>query len=488
MSCEHRDIIIVGAGLTGIGAACHLSDKCPDRSYLVLESRQSSGGTWDLFRYPGIRSDSDMHTLGYSFKPWQSAKAIADGPSILRYVRETAAENAIDQHIRYGHCLLSASWCSQQSLWTLDIRQADSDNVVQMSCNFLYMCAGYYSYDKPHDPKFPGIDQFNGQVIHPQFWPDDLDYQDKQVVIVGSGATAMTLLPSMADKAKNITMLQRSPTYVISRPSVDWLANGLKRLLPVTWAYRLTRLKNTLYQEWLFKLARRSPQFIKALLLFNVRRRLGKSYDVDRHFTPDYNPWDQRLCLVPDGDLFDAINSGKAAIVTEQIKCFNQSGIELTSGQHLPADIVVSATGLELQVMGGVTFTVDGQAVDFSSHITYKGLMVSDVPNMVSIFGYINASWTLRADLAAEWVCRTLNHMTNTQTSKVVPQVPDSLKNMPTKDWIADFPAGYLKRTMHLQPRQGNQDPWVNSQDFRKERALFKQPLATDDALHFSAP
>jgi cation diffusion facilitator CzcD-associated flavoprotein CzcO len=488
MSCEHRDIIIVGAGLTGIGAACHLSDKCPDRSYLVLESRQSSGGTWDLFRYPGIRSDSDMHTLGYSFKPWQSAKAIADGPSILRYVRETAAENAIDQHIRYGHCLLSASWCSQQSLWTLDIRQADSDNVVQMSCNFLYMCAGYYSYDKPHDPKFPGIDQFNGQVIHPQFWPDDLHYQDKQVVIVGSGATAMTLLPSMADKAKKITMLQRSPTYVISRPSVDWLANGLKRLLPVTWAYRLTRLKNTLYQEWLFKLARRSPQFIKALLLFNVRRRLGKSYDVDRHFTPDYNPWDQRLCLVPDGDLFDAINSGKAAIVTEQIKCFNQSGIELTSGQHLPADIVVSATGLELQIMGGVTFTVDGRAVDFSSQITYKGLMVSGVPNMVSIFGYINASWTLRADLAAEWVCRTLNHMTSTQTSKVVPQVPDSLKGMPTKDWIADFPAGYLKRTMHLQPRQGNQDPWVNSQDFRKERALFKQPLATDDALHFSAP
>ena len=488
MSCEHRDIIIVGAGLTGIGAACHLSDKCPDRSYLLLESRQSSGGTWDLFRYPGIRSDSDMHTLGYSFKPWQSAKAIADGPSILRYVRETAAENAIDQHIHYGHRLLSASWCSQQSLWTLDIHQVDSDTVVQMRCNFLYMCAGYYSYDKPYDPKFPHIDQFKGQVIHPQFWPDNLDYQDKQVVIIGSGATAMTLLPSMTDKAKKVTMLQRSPTYVISRPSKDWLANTLKRLLPVTWAYNLTRLKNTLYQEWLFKLARRSPQFVKALLLFNVRRRLGKSYDVDRHFTPDYNPWDQRLCLVPDGDLFDAINSDKAAIVTEQIKCFNQTGIELTSGQHLPADIVVSATGLELQVMGGVTFTVDGQAVDFSSQITYKGLMVSGVPNMVSIFGYINASWTLRADLAAEWVCRTLNHMTSTQTSKVVPQVPDSLEGMPTRDWIADFPAGYLKRTMHLQPRQGNQDPWVNSQDLRKERALFKQPLATDDALHFSAP
>ena len=488
MDREHRDIIIVGAGLTGIGAACHLSDKCPNLSYLLLESRQASGGTWDLFRYPGIRSDSDMHTLGYSFKPWQSAKAIADGPSILRYLRETAAENAIDQHIRYGHRLLSASWCSQQSLWTLNIRRADSDNVVQMSCNFLYMCAGYYSYDKPYDPKFPDIDQFNGQVIHPQFWPDDLDYKDKQVVIVGSGATAMTLLPSMANKAKKITMLQRSPTYVISRPSVDWLASGLKRLLPITWAYSLTRLKNTLYQEWLFKLARRNPHFIKALLLFNVRRRLGKSYDVDRHFTPDYNPWDQRLCLVPDGDLFDAINSGKATIVTEQIKCFNQSGVELTSGQHLPADIVVSATGLELQVMGGVTFTVDGRAVDFSSQITYKGLMVSGVPNMVSIFGYINASWTLRADLAAEWVCRTLNYMTSTQTSKVVPQVPDSLKNMPTKDWIADFPAGYLKRTMHLQPRQGNQEPWVNSQDFRKERALFKQPLATDDALHFSAP
>ena len=488
MSEEYRDVIIVGAGLTGIGAACHLNDKCSDRSYLIIESRQTSGGTWDLFRYPGIRSDSDMHTLGYNFKPWQSAKAIADGPSILNYLRETIAEKDIDQHIRYGHRLLSANWCSEQSQWTVDIHRADSDSVVQMRCNFLYMCAGYYSYDKPHEPKFPEVEQFKGQMVHPQFWPENLDYQDKQVVIVGSGATAMTLVPAMADKAKKVTMLQRSPTYVISRPSIDWLANGLKWLLPINWAYNLTRLKNTLYQEWLFKIARRYPKFAKFLLLNKVRRQLGKDYDVSKHFTPDYNPWDQRLCLVPDGDLFNAINSGKADIVTDQIVRFNNSGIELTSGQHLPADIIVSATGLELQVMGGATFTVDGHVIDFSSKITYKGLMVSDVPNMVSIFGYVNASWTLRADLAAEWVCRTLNHMTNTQTSKVVPQVPDSLKQMPTKDWIADFPAGYLKRTMHLQPKQGNEAPWVNSQDFRQERTLFKRPLATDKALRFSAP
>ena len=270
MSGEYRDVIIVGAGLTGIGAACHLNDKCSDRSYLIIESRQASGGTWDLFRYPGIRSDSDMHTLGYNFKPWQSAKAVADGPSILDYLRETVAEKDIDQHIRYGHRLLSASWCSEQSEWTVDIHRADSDSVVQMRCNFLYMCAGYYSYDKPHDPKFPEVEQFKGQMVHPQFWPENLDYQDKQVVIVGSGATAMTLVPAMADKAKKVTMLQRSPTYVISRPSIDWLANGLKWLLPINWAYNLTRLKNTLYQEWLFKIARSYPQFAKFLLLNKV--------------------------------------------------------------------------------------------------------------------------------------------------------------------------------------------------------------------------
>jgi cation diffusion facilitator CzcD-associated flavoprotein CzcO len=484
---DHRDVIIVGAGLTGIGAACHLNDKCPDRSYLLLESRQAMGGTWDLFRYPGIRSDSDMHTLGYSFKPWESKKAIADGPSILKYVRETAAENNVEQHIRYGHRLISASWCSKQSLWTLEIRQDNSDVPVQMTCNFLYMCAGYYNYEQPHDPKFPEVDAYKGTLVHPQFWPKDLDYQDKRVVIIGSGATAMTLLPAMTDKAKQVTMLQRSPTYVVTRPSEDWFANGLRKILPASWAYAITRARNVLFQEVLFKMSQAFPKAAKSFFIGEVRKKLGKDYDVDKHFTPKYFPWDQRLCLVPDEDMFNAVNSGGANVVTEHIKRFTKTGIELETGEHLEADIIVSATGLKLLVMGGATFSVDGEAVDFSNQTTYKGLMVSDVPNMVSIFGYINASWTLRADLAGEWVCRALNHMSSTQTTKMVPVVPESLKDMPTKDWIADFPAGYMQRSMHLQPRQGDQAPWVNSQNFRKERALFGKPIESDGALHFTA-
>lgn len=487
MNIEHRDVIIVGAGLTGIGAAYHLGEKCPDRSYLLLESRQAIGGTWDLFRYPGIRSDSDMHTLGYSFKPWESKKAIADGPAILKYVRETAAENAIEQHIRYGHRLISASWCSKQSFWTLDIRQDTSDATVQMTCNFLYMCAGYYNYEQPHDPQFPEVDSFKGTLVHPQFWPKDLDYQDKRVVIVGSGATAMTLLPAMTDKAKQVTMLQRSPTYIVSRPSEDWFANGLRKILPASWAYAITRVRNVLFQEVLFKQSQTFPKIAKWFFIGQVRKKLGKGYDIDKHFTPKYFPWDQRLCLVPDEEMFKAINSGGANVVTEHIKRFTENGIELQTGEHLEADIIVSATGLKLLVMGGAAFMVDGEAIDFSNQTTYKGLMVSDVPNMVTIFGYINASWTLRADLAAEWVCRALNHMSSTQTTKMVPVVPESLKDMPTKDWIADFPAGYMQRSMHLQPRQGDQAPWVNSQNFRKERALFGKPLASDEALHFSA-
>lgn len=484
---EHRDVIIVGAGLTGIGAAYHLNDKCPDRSYLLLESRQAIGGTWDLFRYPGIRSDSDMHTLGYSFKPWESKKAIADGPAILSYVRETAAENNIEQHIRFGHRLISASWCSKQSLWTLEIRQSESDTPVQMTCNFLYMCSGYYNYDQPHDPQFPEVDSYKGTLVHPQFWPRDLDYKDKQVVIIGSGATAMTMVPAMTDKARQVTMLQRSPTYVLTRPSEDWFANGLRKILPASWAYGITRARNTLFQEVLFKLAQSFPKAAKRFFIGGVRRQLDKDFNIDKHFTPKYFPWDQRLCLVPDSDLYEAINSGRANVVTEHIKRFTENGIELENGDHLDADIVVSATGLKLLVMGGATFSVDGEAVDFSNQTTYKGLMVSDVPNMVSVFGYINASWTLRADLTAEWVCRALNHMSSTQTTKMVPVVPDALKDMPTKDWIADFPAGYMQRSMHLQPRQGDQAPWVNSQNFRKERALFGKPIESDGALHFTA-
>ena len=444
------------------------------------------GGTWDLFRYPGVRSDSDMHTLGYSFKPWKHQSAIADGQAILTYIRETAQEYDVEQHIRYNQRVTKIAWDSGTATWTLRIEQ-EGKRASKITCNFIYSCTGYYRYDKGYTPEFPGSDQFKGQLVHPQQWPEDLDYAGKKVVVIGSGATAITLVPSMAKTAAHVTMLQRSPTYVLTRPSEDWFANGLRKILPASWAYAITRARNVLFQEVLFKMSQAFPKAAKSFFIGEVRKKLGKDYDVDKHFTPKYFPWDQRLCLVPDEDMFNAINSGGANVVTEHIKRFTKNGIELETGEHLEADIIVSATGLRLLVMGGATFTVDGEAIDFSSKTTYKGLMVSDVPNMVSVFGYINASWTLRADLAAEWICRSLNHMSGTQTTKMVPLVPESLKDMPTKDWIADFPAGYMQRSMHLQPRQGDQAPWVNSQNFRKERALFGKPIESDGALHFTA-
>jgi cation diffusion facilitator CzcD-associated flavoprotein CzcO len=486
MKIDHTDVVIIGAGLSGIGAAFHLTDKCPDRSYLILESRSAIGGTWDLFRYPGIRSDSDMHTLGYSFKPWDSAKAIADGPSILKYVQETAQENRIEEKIQFDSKLVSANWDSATSRWLLDVARGDTKQLSQISCNFLYMCAGYYSYDEAHDPKFPSMDAFKGKIVHPQFWPDDLNYENKKIVVIGSGATAVTLVPSMAKKAASVTMLQRSPTYIISRPSEDWFANGLRKILPNSWAYALTRMRNTRFQEFIYKRTRKNPEKVKKTLLDMVRNELGPDYDVDKHFTPSYNPWDQRLCLVPDSDLFEAIKNGSASVVTDHIDCFDDSGIKLESGEHLDADVIVTATGLQLVMMGGADISVDSKSVDFSKLWTYKGLMVSDVPNMVSTFGYINASWTLRADLTAEWVCRTLNHMTETNSSSVVPIVSEELKTMAPRNWIDDFPAGYMQRVMHLFPKQGDQEPWLNTQDLRRDRKIFNQPLAVDDALRFS--
>jgi cation diffusion facilitator CzcD-associated flavoprotein CzcO len=348
------------------------------------------------------------------------------------------------------------------------------------------MCAGYYSYDEAHDPKFPSMDAFKGKIVHPQFWPDDLNYENKKIVVIGSGATAVTLIPSMAKKAASVTMLQRSPTYIISRPSEDWFANGLRKILPNSWAYALTRMRNTRFQEFIYKRTRKNPEKVKKTLLDMVRNELGPDYDVDKHFTPSYNPWDQRLCLVPDSDLFEAIKNGSASVVTDHIDCFDDSGIKLESGEHLDADVIVTATGLQLVMMGGADISVDSKSVDFSKLWTYKGLMVSDVPNMVSTFGYINASWTLRADLTAEWVCRTLNHMTETNSSSVVPIVSEELKTMAPRNWIDDFPAGYMQRVMHLFPKQGDQEPWLNTQDLRRDRKIFNQPLAVDDALRFS--
>jgi cation diffusion facilitator CzcD-associated flavoprotein CzcO len=492
MNALDADVIIVGAGLSGVGAACHLREQCPDRSVLILEGRQAMGGTWDLFRYPGIRSDSDMHTLGYQFRPWEDGKAIADGPFILRYIRDTARDHDIEALIRYGHWLTAADWCSDSACWTLTVRRADHEGdsggeTLTLRCRFLLMCAGYYSYRQGHQPVFPGREDFQGEFIHPQFWPEGLDTRGKRVVVIGSGATAMTLVPELAKTAESVVMLQRSPTYVISRPARDRLANALRRVLPAQWAYAVTRWKNTLLQQWLYRRSRKSPDQLRRYLIGKVRKAVGDRVDVERHFTPSYQPWDQRLCLVPDGDLFEALRGGRARVVTDHIDHIETDGVLLASGEYLPADIIVSATGLELVVMGEAQFSVDGEAVDFARTWTYKGVMCSGVPNLVSVFGYINASWTLRADLTAEWFCRLLNHMREGDLQVAVPRVPASLQSMPDRDWIDDFSAGYMRRVMHRFPRQGDRAPWLNPQDYRRDRELFRQSPIDDGALQLSS-
>jgi len=487
MESLDADVIIVGAGLSGVGSACHLREHCPDRSLLIIEGRESMGGTWDLFRYPGVRSDSDMHTLGYNFRPWREAKAIADGPSILNYIRRTAQDHGIESLIRFGHWLKSADWCSDTGCWTLTVHDRANDATVTLRSRFLLMCAGYYSYRQGHQPVFPGRETFQGDFIHPQFWPQDFDASGKRIVVIGSGATAMTLVPELAKTAEEVVMLQRSPTYVITRPARDRLANLLRRLLPERWAYAATRWKNTTMQQWLYRRSRKSPEQLKNYLIGEVRKKVGDTVDVDRHFTPSYNPWDQRLCLVPDDDLFNALRAGSAKVVTDRIARLTERGIELESGEHLDADVIVSATGLELVVMGDAAFSVDGRAVDFADTWTYKGVMCSDIPNLVSVFGYINASWTLRADLTAEWFCRLLNHMRERDAHIAVPRVPDALRSMPDRDWIDDFSAGYMRRVMHRFPRQGDRAPWVNPQDYRRDRELFLKSPIDDGALHFAS-
>ena len=488
MAPEHHDVIIVGAGLSGVGAAVHLHQKCPGKSYLILEGRPSLGGTWDLFRYPGVRSDSDMHTLGYSFKPWRAAKAIADGTSILAYVKETAAEYDVDRHIRYQHLVTRASWSSEDAAWTVEVLRKDTGETVRFTCNFLSMCSGYYSYRHGHTPEFPGLETFRGRIVHPQQWPQDLDYRGKKVVVIGSGATAMTLVPAMAKDAAHIAMLQRSPTYVISRPDEDIIANALRKVLPAEWAYAITRWKNVGLQQFFYGQTRKRPDRVKKRLLDMVRQELGPDYDVEKHFTPSYNPWDQRLCLVPNSDLFAAIRSGKASVVTDRIERFTETGIALASGEHLDADIVVTATGLELVVLGEVQFSVDGEPVVFSDTWTYKGMMYSGVPNMVSTFGYINASWTLRADLTAEYVCRLLSHMDEIGARQVVPRLRAADRDMPVRSWIDHFSSGYMRRAMHLFPKQGDREPWINPQNYTRDKKMIRFGPIEDGALVFSRP
>jgi cation diffusion facilitator CzcD-associated flavoprotein CzcO len=487
---EHReetlDVVIVGAGLSGIGAACHLLRRWPGKRIALLEARDRIGGTWDLFRYPGIRSDSDMHTLGYAFKPWRAHKAIADGPSILAYVREAAREHDVEKHVRFGHRLRRATWSSEAGCWTLTIERrfegatggsasTISIETTTLRARFLLMCSGYYRYDRGHAPAFEGMERFRGRLVHPQHWPEDLDFVGRRVAVIGSGATAMTLVPALARSAAHVTMIQRSPTWVVSRPEVDRLALLLRRCLPEALADRLTRWKNVALQRWLYRQTRTHPERVRAHLLAEVRRHLGPDYDVGKHFTPRYDPWDQRLCLIPDADLFDAIREGRASVVTDRIAGFDERGILLASGDRVDADIIVTATGLELEWLGGVDFAVDGRSVDFAKTWTYKGMMVSDVPNLVQTFGYINASWTLRADLTAEWVCRLLETMDRRGARSATPRLRPEDRGMPARPWIDDFTPGYMQRAMHLFPRQGDREPWLNTQDYARDRKLLRK-------------
>ncbi len=483
----HTDVMIVGAGLSGIGSAVHLQKNCPNRNYMIIERREAIGGTWDLFKYPGIRSDSDMHTLGYNFKPWRAAKAIADGPAIWNYVNETADEYGIRDQIRFGHKLIASSWSTESASWLLTV-ETGNGGTQYFSCNFLLMCAGYYNYDAGHQPEFQGRDDFQGIWVHPQFWPEDLDYTGKKVVVIGSGATAMTLVPNMSQRAEKVTMVQRSPTYVVSRPSVDRVANFLRAIMPPSWAYGLVRLRNTLWQQIIYNRTRTNPDSVAQILLEDVEKAVGDIVDVKKHFTPTYNPWDQRLCLVPDDDLFTALRTGKAEVVTDTISHIDATGLLTGSGEHVDADIIVSATGIELLNLGGADFTVDGKPVNFADEWTYKGVMCSNIPNMVQTFGYINASWTLRADLTAEWVCRVLNHMEEFGFEQATPRIPELLATtMEKRFWIHDFSAGYMQRMMPKLPRQGTQMPWVNPQNYRKDKKMFRGSAISDGALIFTS-
>ena len=480
---EHVDVLIVGAGLSGIGAAHHLQAAFPRRTYTILEARDAIGGTWDLFRYPGVRSDSDMHTLGYRFRPWTQAEAIADGPAILRYVRDTATEAGIDRHIRFGHRVERAEWSTPDARWT--VHAVHDGEPVVITANFLDMCSGYYHYDAGHTPSFDGIERFGGTVIHPQQWPEDLDYAGKKVVVIGSGATAVTLVPAMTDRAAHVTMLQRSPTYIVTRPAQDQLANKLSRRLGARRGYAVTRWKNVALGTWFYQHSRRQPEKMKSMIRQGAVQQLPPGYDVDTHFAPRYNPWDQRLCLVPDGDLFRAIRSGAASIVTDQIAEFTETGIRLQSGSELEADIVVTATGLRMLAMGGARLTVDGSEVKLQEAMVYKGAMLSGVPNFAFTFGYTNSSWTLKADLVSEYVVRLLRYMDSHGYDKAVPAREGDDATV-TEQPMLDFQAGYVQRAIHEFPRAGSRPPWRIRMNYPYDLLTLRHGRINDAAMRFS--
>ena len=479
----HKDIIIVGAGISGIAAGYNLQKNCPDKSFAILEGREALGGTWDLFKYPGVRSDSDMHTLGFRFKPWIHKKAIADGPSILKYLNETVDDYNLREKITYNQKVIASNWVSDSSIWELTVD--DNGQEISMSCNFLFLCGGYYSYDKPYMPDFPGMDEFNGRVIHPQFWDESLDYSNKKVVVIGSGATAVTLVPAIAESAKQTTMLQRSPSYVISAPAEDSWNNALNKIFPVKFTYFVIRWKNILRTIIGFYLSRKYPERIKERLINLVREELGQDFDVEKHFTPSYKPWDQRMCLVPDGDLFSAIKDNRANVVTDTIDTFTPTGILLNSGNEIEADIIISATGIELNALNDINVSVDGVKVEANRKLSYKGMMLSGVPNLAISFGYVNSSWTLRADLTCEYVCRLINTMDKEGCAACSPE--EDLNALVEDDYI-DFTSGYVQRALDRLPKQGKKSPWRNYQNYLLDIFYVRLFSIKDSTLRFYNP
>ncbi len=482
MPAEHVDVLVVGAGLSGVGFACHLQEHCPGKTYAILEARDAIGGTWDLFRYPGIRSDSDMFTLGYAFRPWEDGKAIADGPDIRSYIRDTARERDVEDKVRFHHRVVRAEWSSADARWRVEAERTDTGETVELTCSFVYGATGYYRYDEGFTPEFEGTERFEGTIVHPQFWPEDLDYAGKRVVVIGSGATAVTLVPAMAGDAAHVTMLQRSPSYVVTLPAEDPIANWLRRRLPAQRAYEIVRWKNVLMMLGSFNVSRRFPDFMRKVIRRGVERNLPEGYDVDTHFNPRYNPWDQRMCLVPDNDLFDAIGAGTASVVTDQIETFTEKGLRLASGAELEADVIVTATGLNLLILGGIEIEVDGEPVDYADKVAYKGMMLCDVPNLALALGYTNASWTLKCDLVARYVCRLINHMDAHGYEIATPAAPDP--SVPVEPFI-DFSSGYVLRSIERLPKQGATQPWRLHQNwFRDIRLLRRGPV--DDSMTFS--
>ncbi len=479
---EHMDVLIIGAGISGIGAARYLKKAHPKRRFQILEARNRLGGTWDLFRYPGIRSDSDLYTFGYEFKPWVKEKSIADAASILDYLDETARENAIDQHIVYGQRVVSANWCSRQARWEVVVLDVATSIQRLVTCTWLFSAGGYYRYDQGFTPEFAGVAQYRGTLIHPQHWPERLDYSGKRVLVIGSGATAVTLVPAMAAQAAHVTMLQRTPTYVLSVPAKDAVAHALRRLLPEEAAYTLIRRKNIQFSRAVWQFCQRYPQVARSLIRRSNTRSLPDDYPVNAHFNPPYNPWDQRLCAVPDGDLFRAIREGKASIITDRIETFTEKGVRLVSGRELEADIIITATGLNIQLFGGIALSKDGEAIALNQSVAYKGMMLSGIPNFAFAIGYTNASWTLKVGLVCEYFCRLLAHMDARGDQVCEPVAPVGMQTRP----LLDFGAGYVKRAVAELPQQGMQAPWVMSMDYVKDVKLLRQGRVQDNALRFT--